>query len=542
MKESGQSKRPTYPIYSQKVINRDWSAYFFACMLIIILFCSFFASFFLILGMLDLMRLRIHYAFLLLFPTITFYVLTGFIFLSHKTSLRSMFEKRFVTKIIGAMAITLTMLGIIPIVNLTHLQVSFVHTLASFLAVMISNIAIVLLLMKYPTERISITAKSVPTTESTFITITPTTSGRSFIGLARITYYSDSSVRKFVISPVISKFFKLSSISETFEDFTRITCVDPGAIIKCKLKCKASKKHNEYNLSLKPTLIINGIDTDTSKHDVYEYLDKINVYIDDKLSSIITFHEASTLKPASIPLIKVAENALIILEPVVSGISTGHHMITLEFINPSGKVLCTCKEEVNIPEGTQEEKWAAIPSEILLYKLKYEIEENLYVTYKEIEENAFRFTEHDDRTRVSFSFSSLDIDSADSNSRNCIINGIKIGLKVFHTCDLKIIRIAIDGEHQIDIIFKQPLALIRGRLYIFKIPQLPALEITAGTHTLMISLLEEKWGSLVGEENQEILTYMSEFTCATRKYKQKTTVRRKKKMIHEKRRPVKQKT
>ncbi|MEM4004173.1 MAG: hypothetical protein QXM43_00905 [Desulfurococcaceae archaeon] len=64
-------------------------------------------------------------------------------------------------------------------------------------------------------------------------------------------------------------------------------------------------------------------------------------------------------------------------------------------------------------------------------------------------------------------------------------------------------------------------------LYTFKIPHLPVLNVTAGTHTLMITLLEE---NLEGE-CQEILTYLSEFTCIAKKPKLKMITRRKGKNV-----------
>jgi len=505
LRKDGYDKRSSYLTDSQTRTKISLREYLFVIPLAILFLISFFASFALIIEIIELMRLGKPYAALLLLPVIALYVLSGLIFASEKAVIRNILGRRSVIKTIGGIVAMLMIVGTVPIAHLTSLP-SFMLTLISFLLVMAGNILSLLILffgIAHISHKVSI---------RTFF-------GQSFIGFAKITYLSGSDTKKFTISPAILNIFAL----DMREDFIQESRAYQDTTVRGRISgYTIGRKEGECNLSLKMTITIGGKD-----HSVYEYLDNVNVYINGELSSIVTFHEPEKLRQISIPLIKGAENTIFIHAPTVKSIPTGRHTITLEFTSPSGRKLCTYEEELSVPEWIQEgESWDAIPVEILSSRFGWlGMEEYVYVKCEETKEGAPIPAEREDKIKVSFS--SVHVDLIKGGSDGCTVEGLKICLEAFDTFHLKIIKAIIDDEYIIDIIFKQPLLLSKKHLYTFKIPHLPVLNVTAGTHTLMITLLE---GNL-GGECQEILTYVSEFTCIAKKPKLKMTTRRRGKNV-----------
>ncbi|MEM0235761.1 MAG: hypothetical protein QW628_10620, partial [Thermofilum sp.] len=193
MRKDGYDKRSSYLTDSQTRTKISLREYLFVIPLAILFLISFFASFALIIEIIELMRLGKPYAALLLLPVIALYVLSGLIFASEKAVIRNILGRRSVIKTIGGIVAMLMIVGTVPIAHLTSLP-SFMLTLISFLLVMAGNILSLLILffgIAHISHKVSI---------RTFF-------GQSFIGFAKITYLSGSDTKKFTISPAILNIF-----------------------------------------------------------------------------------------------------------------------------------------------------------------------------------------------------------------------------------------------------------------------------------------------------------------------------------------------
>jgi len=327
---------------------------------------------------------------------------------------------------------------------------------------------------------------------------------------SKVTYYSGPDAGREVIFPSSGLYLRLKRFATIEEKF-----FENQSPLKINVNCIISKVLGKYKL-MPSKIIFKAADVQRNVNkNIYAYLDRINVYLDGLLSSSITFLDSSA-KRTSIPIINHGMSGLAVLPPVVVGVKRGYHALTLEFLDPLGKILDIVNIGFAVFNWMREgENWSVIPAVFSMSGLEDNISAAIYSKQQKLSDHERQDIEQvDEITILSVKIGTSFMRKESDKQR---VKDFEVMLEILDDCFLKAIDITINDSIKLKFVTRDQILLWGKHRYVLRLPLPLLIDLPIGKHTLILRLLGARERLKPWEKERELLAFTKEFTCKGRR-------------------------
>ena len=321
---------------------------------------------------------------------------------------------------------------------------------------------------------------------------------------SKIVYYSGSYANRELTRPIVG-FYSWIRTSPTLKELSEN--LEP--LLKTTVCCSITKDKGEHQLKL-DEISFDVKDTRIGEsRDIYAQLERVNVYLDGRLSSSIIFYDdiVPDANRVSVPIINYGTSSIRFWLPIAVGIGKGKHTVAFELFDSSGKIL----DIVNIGFAVfdwmrEEETWSIIPTNFTLSGMKEVIPTAIYSKTDKLPEGlAGEAGEEADKiTIASIKVNTSSIKNEPDKRR---VNSFEVALETLDSYYLNAIDITIDGDLNMKFGLTKEELLMKEHSYVLKLPPSLPLDLALGKHTLLLRL----FGGKSQDEKRELLTFVKDF-------------------------------